>query len=537
MDIGYWLQLRLCNSRTGHTPITLFTRNISSAASNSGKPNRSMWHGTPCLIAHSITRSRCTPATPQRDKSGVINSPFRNKNRLLRVPSITLPEMSSNIPSATSASLLFYVLVRHALVAEGLTDRILADYLAAMLRDFGVRRRANRIGDHDDHEHAYMVDAGASNLQTGHRTNLLDATQAQMASGVAPSVAGSSGANALLVLDSGTRSNPTSTPEGVAWPPKNAFVPYQLLPADSNRWSFQYPGANFSGATVSMTSGGLPYVGIVYDYKSGGCPSGFTCFPDDAVVWQPPPDSAGINGVFYTSPGAADKVYTVNITGVTGSGVPSSFSYTVTVIDPSIAPSQTITGTISTGTPLANVSFCARPAAGVTCTASDASGAYSCTVPTGWTGTLHSPSVANNRIPPQTFTTVNANVTRNVTALPGVPACNLDVDDNGLIEPETDGVAIIRRMMGYNGAAFGGLAGTCAANASSTAIFNATASNYNVTGGATTRAPTDGLVILRAMNGKTGTDVTNGLTTEPGAARTSWSDVQSWLNTTCGSSF
>ena len=57
-----------------------------------------------------------------------------------------------------SASLLFYVLVRHALVAEGLTDRILADYLAALLRDFGVRRRANRIGDHDDHEHSYMVD-------------------------------------------------------------------------------------------------------------------------------------------------------------------------------------------------------------------------------------------------------------------------------------------------------------------------------------------------------------------------------------------
>lgn len=57
-----------------------------------------------------------------------------------------------------SASLFFYVLVRHALMQEGLDDRELADYCAAMLRDFGVRRRANQIGLVDDHEHHYLVD-------------------------------------------------------------------------------------------------------------------------------------------------------------------------------------------------------------------------------------------------------------------------------------------------------------------------------------------------------------------------------------------
>jgi hypothetical protein len=57
-----------------------------------------------------------------------------------------------------SASLFFYVLVRHALLAEGLDDRQIADYCAAMLREFGVRRRANRIGEVDDQEHHYLID-------------------------------------------------------------------------------------------------------------------------------------------------------------------------------------------------------------------------------------------------------------------------------------------------------------------------------------------------------------------------------------------
>ncbi len=206
---------------------------------------------------------------------------------------------------------------------------------------------------------------------------------------------------------------------------------------------------------------------------------------------------------------------------------------------PPVATTRTISGTISNGGAVSNVTFCARPPANVVCAASNGSGAYSCTVPNGWAGTLHSPSVANNRIPPQTFTAVTASVTRNITALSGVPGCNLDVDNNGLIEPTTDGAAILRRMLGFKDAAFAGLAGTCAANTTGTAIFNATTSNYNVTGGVATRASTDGMVILRAMNGKTGTDVTNGLglSNESGASNTGWSAIQSWLNTTCGSNF
>ncbi|MGE0443230.1 MAG: hypothetical protein AB7L66_05720 [Gemmatimonadales bacterium] len=57
-----------------------------------------------------------------------------------------------------SPSLFFYVLVRQSLLEQEVDDRLLADYLAALLRDFGTRRRANQIDDVDDEEHHYVVD-------------------------------------------------------------------------------------------------------------------------------------------------------------------------------------------------------------------------------------------------------------------------------------------------------------------------------------------------------------------------------------------
>lgn len=398
---------------------------------------------------------------------------------------------------------------------------------------------------------AYMDDSGGGNVSAGHRTAILDARQTVMATGVVPSGAGNGSANALYWLNFGTRSGATPTPDGVAWPP-NGFVPYQLLPSGSNRWSFQYPGANFSAATVTMSSGGANYGPVAYDFRSTGCEPGFTCVPDDAIVWRPPLDAGGINGVFYTSPGAVDKTYTVNITGVTGSGVPSSFSYTVTVIDPAIALPITISGSITLGSgagapPLANVTFCARPATGVTCSASGAGGAYSCTVPSGWTGTLHSPSVGNARIPAQVFSTpVTSAVTRNVAAKDGAAfACNLDIDNNGLLEPETDGALILRRMQGVGAASMAGLSGTCALNTTNSALFNASnPANLNVTGGGSVLALTDGLILLRAIRGFSGTQVTAGLglSSESGATRTTWGtgsdgQIRAWLNTTCGTDF
>jgi len=68
--------------------------------------------------------------------------------RLLAVRTMLVP----------SEALFLYVVTRHALVRAGIDDRDLADYLAAMVLDFGRRDRAWRIDWNDDQRHAYLVD-------------------------------------------------------------------------------------------------------------------------------------------------------------------------------------------------------------------------------------------------------------------------------------------------------------------------------------------------------------------------------------------
>lgn len=57
-----------------------------------------------------------------------------------------------------SPSLYFYVLVRQSLREHGVEDRRVADYCAALLREFGVRDRSERIAPVDDHKHRYLID-------------------------------------------------------------------------------------------------------------------------------------------------------------------------------------------------------------------------------------------------------------------------------------------------------------------------------------------------------------------------------------------
>jgi len=68
--------------------------------------------------------------------------------RLLTVRSMLLP----------SEALFFYVVIRHTLRGSGLEDRELADYLSALLLEFGQRDRAWRIDWNDDQRHRYLID-------------------------------------------------------------------------------------------------------------------------------------------------------------------------------------------------------------------------------------------------------------------------------------------------------------------------------------------------------------------------------------------
>jgi hypothetical protein len=87
-----------------------------------------------------------------------------------------LPGLLLHAPgyAAPSASLFIYVSVRHALRRSGLDDQRLADYVGAMVLEFGMRDRAWRASPHDDDEFRYLADIVAAAEQSGgHRGFLL----------------------------------------------------------------------------------------------------------------------------------------------------------------------------------------------------------------------------------------------------------------------------------------------------------------------------------------------------------------------------
>ena len=72
-----------------------------------------------------------------------------------------------------SPALVFYLLVRHALLESGLDDRTLADYIAAILVEFGREDRAYRIAPDDPDTYHYLVDLVAAAETTDGRRRFL----------------------------------------------------------------------------------------------------------------------------------------------------------------------------------------------------------------------------------------------------------------------------------------------------------------------------------------------------------------------------
>jgi hypothetical protein len=60
--------------------------------------------------------------------------------------------------STAPAPLVFYLLVRHALLAREILDRQLADYTAALLLEFGKGGRAHRIQEWEQQQFYYLAD-------------------------------------------------------------------------------------------------------------------------------------------------------------------------------------------------------------------------------------------------------------------------------------------------------------------------------------------------------------------------------------------
>jgi|GEM_PF-463901 len=169
----------------------------------------------------------------------------------------------------------------------------------------------------------YMEDSGSNNTAVGHRRWILFPQTEQMGTGDVPKSGGFSSANALWVLDGNfSDPRPSTRDDFVAWPPPG-FVPYQIV---YPRWSISYPGANFSAASVTMTQGinSIPVQVLT--------PSGSGSVGENTLVWVP--DNIDADSSFLWPKPTVDTPISVTVSGVSGSGVATSFSYTVTVFDP-----------------------------------------------------------------------------------------------------------------------------------------------------------------------------------------------------------
>ncbi len=168
---------------------------------------------------------------------------------------------------------------------------------------------------------AYMVDDGDPNISVGHRRWFLYSQAQEMGTGDVPpaGVYGQEGflfsASAIWVIGD---FKAAPDPEFVPYP-GHGFFPEPLNPA---RWSLSYPGANFSGASVSMQVGGVNIpVGIIsrssinLNDKLG----------DNTIVWE-----------MGNLPSASteDVEISVLVSGITGTNVPTSHAYTVTLFNP-----------------------------------------------------------------------------------------------------------------------------------------------------------------------------------------------------------
>ena len=71
-----------------------------------------------------------------------------------RVQNVLLTDADVSVP----APIIFYVLVRQALLEGGIDDENTSDYVASMLYSFGRARRAYRISVEDESEFHYLTD-------------------------------------------------------------------------------------------------------------------------------------------------------------------------------------------------------------------------------------------------------------------------------------------------------------------------------------------------------------------------------------------
>lgn len=202
----------------------------------------------------------------------------------------------------------------------------------------------------------YMEEFGANNAAVGHRRWLLYPQTRFMGSGDVSQVQNgrSVQANALWVFDDNLRSTrPAVRSEFVAWPPAG-HVPHTTVYA---RWSFSYPDADFSQASVGMTEDGKALATLAEPLSPG--------YGENTLVWFP---GSYRDGMRWARP-SADKRYEVDLRNVRINGLLRDFRYVVTVFDAEAPPpwgaAQSVSGNTSAQAGQ-NASYRFQPVSGAT---------------------------------------------------------------------------------------------------------------------------------------------------------------------------
>lgn len=164
----------------------------------------------------------------------------------------------------------------------------------------------------------YIEDRGPGNFYVVHRRLILYPQTEWMGTGDMPDVDNYKSSNALWVFDENMEGpRPQTREEYVTWPP-SGYIPYQVV---YSRWSFSYADADFSGANVTMSSGGqnIPLtVQPLYNTGYG--------FGENTLVWEP--------DLTFGTPPPSDTVYDVTVSGVMINNMLHDFAYQVIMFDP-----------------------------------------------------------------------------------------------------------------------------------------------------------------------------------------------------------
>jgi len=179
---------------------------------------------------------------------------------------------------------------------------------------------------------AYMREnvAGGDTIwsgKAGHRRWILLPGATSFATGDTPGDGGSYQATNVLYVVQPPSERAKTAARFTAWPAPGYF-PGEL---NTRVWSLSYPHANFANATVSM-SGPSGTVSVTILDRTN------VSYGDPAIIWQIPAEvGAGVGG--------EDKTYHVTVSGIGGTNVPASHSYTVTLINVNrLGESMALTG-------------------------------------------------------------------------------------------------------------------------------------------------------------------------------------------------